>query len=351
MMKRRTFLTACGATVLSARSLLAATGATRTKLGICTFSCHQQWRASRDKSVECSFDDGPSFYAYARKLGADGTQVSVASLDEAQARAFRAVVAETGGYYEADVRLPKKESELGRFEQDVKLARAAGATVARSVLSGTRRYETWKTLEEFQTFRAEASQRLAMVEPVLKRHGLKLAIENHKDLTADEQVALMREFDSEWIGINVDTGNNLALLEDPKVTTEALAPYALSVHLKDMALQPDPDGFQLSEVPCGTGFLDLPWIVKTLTQANPELAINLEMATRDPLRIPCLTEGYWATFPDRKASHLEKAMARVQENPPSQPPPSVTGKSTTEIIHDEEANNRNSLIWMHQQLA
>ena len=75
---------------------------------------------------------------------------------------------------------------------------------------------------------------------------------------------------------------NIALLEDPYVTVDALAPFAFSVHLKDMAVQPSERGFLLSEVPCGTGFLDLPRIVATLRKANRDIAFNLEMATRDP---------------------------------------------------------------------
>jgi len=34
----------------------------------------------------------------------------------------------------------------------------------------------------------------------------------------------------------------------------------MSVHFKDMAVQPADDGFRLSEVPLGTGALDLPRI-------------------------------------------------------------------------------------------
>ena len=72
------------------------------------------------------------------------------------------------------------------------------------------------------------------------------------------------------------------------------------------------------EVPLGTGMLDLPRIVATLRRANPAIVFNLEMATRDPLTVPCLTEGYFATFPERKATHLEAAMRLVKLNPPKQ---------------------------------
>ncbi len=349
-MNRRTFLATLPA-LLAARDALAASGPTPGRLGVCTFSCHRAWAALRDKSAAVPFTDGPTFYDYVRRLGGDGAQTGIATLDEAAATRLRTQVEQSGGYYEGDLRLPTKDSELGKFEQDVKLTRLAGASVARAVLSGSRRYETWKTLDAFKTFRAASSERLARVEPILKKHRLKLAVENHKDLTDGELAGLMREFNSEWLGVNVDTGNNLALLEDPYETIETLAPFALSVHLKDMAVQPHTRGFLLSEVNCGLGFLDLPRIAATLRKANPRVCFNLEMATRDPLLIPCLDDGYFVTFPDRKATHLAAAMQRVQTHPPTQPPPSIAGLPMTKQLADEEANNRACLEWMHQRLA
>jgi len=337
--------------LLAARHALAASGRAPGRLGVCTFSCHRAWSALRDKSAVVPFTDGPTFYDYVRRLGTDGAQTGSSTLDEAAATRLRLHVEATGGYYEGDLRLPTKDGELDKFESDIRLTRLAGATVARAVLSGSRRYETWKTLDAFKAFRAESSLRLARVEPILKKHRLKLAVENHKDLTGGELAGLLREFNSEWLGVNVDTGNNLALLEDPYETVEALAPFTLSVHLKDMAIQPHARGFLLSEVNCGQGFLDLPRIAATLRKANPRVCFNLEMATRDPLLVPCLDDGYFATFPDRRATHLAAAMDRVQTHPLKQPPPTIAGLPMTQQLADEEANNRVCLEWMHQRLT
>ena len=84
-------------------------------------------------------------------------------------------------------------------------------------------------------------------------------------------------------------------------------------------------------------------MIATLRRANPALVFNLEMATRDPLRIPCLTPGYWATFPEREATHLSAALDLVKNHPATQPPPRISGKARAEILREEEANNRASL--------
>ncbi|MDP3068796.1 MAG: TIM barrel protein [Opitutaceae bacterium] len=349
-MNRRELLRAL-AVLASARAVLAAAGAPAARLGLCSFSSHQHWRAAGTKHPGVKFSDALGFYRHARELGGAGVQTGLRGATTETARELRALVERDGGYYEAELRLPRQEGETAAFEKDVALARAAGATVARAVFTSGRRYEEFKTAAAFREYHDRARQILARIEPIARRHRLKIAIENHKDLTTDEQVTLIRGLASEWIGVLVDTGNNLALLEEPYATMEALAPFALSVHLKDMALQPAPDGFLLSEVPLGTGFLDLPRIVATLRRANPALVLNLEMATRDPLRIPCLTDGYYATFPaDYRARLLAPALARVQAHPPRGPVPAVAGKPTDQVLAEEEAHNRHGLAWMKTNL-
>jgi sugar phosphate isomerase/epimerase len=346
-MNRRHFIATLPA-LAAARSLLAASGATKGRLGICTFSCHQHWKAVSAKHVGVKFADTLSFARYVRELGAEGVQVPLRSQDAKVAKQIRAFTEETNSYYECELRLPKIDADLADFETDVRLAREAGASVARAVFTSGRRYEAFKTLADFRAFEAQVEKTLALIEPVLRKHQLKVAIENHKDHTADELATLMKKISSEWIGVLVDTGNNLALLEDPYATMDALAPFALSVHLKDMAVQASDDGFLLSEVPLGTGMLDLPRMITTLRKANPALVFNLEMATRDPLKVPCLTDGYWTTFPERKATHRDAALARVEANPPRQPVPNIAGKPVAAVLAEEEANNRHGLAWMQK---
>jgi sugar phosphate isomerase/epimerase len=336
-MNRRHFLTS--AALVAARSLLAASGAEKSRLGICTFSCHQRWKLTQPTNAA-------DFYHYASELGAEGVQ---SPLRGCEPKTIRDLVEQTGGYYEGELRLPKTESDLAAFEAEVRQTREAGASVARAVFTNGRRYEAFPTLEAFRAFHEQAQQTLALIEPTLKKHRLKLAIENHKDHTTEELVGMMKVISSEWIGVLVDTGNNLALLEEPHAVIEALAPFALSAHLKDMAVQTSDDGFLLSEVPLGTGMLYLPRMITTLRKVNPGIVINLEMATRDPLRIPCLTDGYFTTFPERKATHLDAAMNLVKANPPKQQPPAVSDKPIAQVLAEEEANNRQGLDWMNKR--
>ena len=64
-------------------------------------------------------------------------------------------------------------------------------------------------------------ERLTSLEP-----GIRLAIENHKDLRLGEFLGILKAFDGEFVGVCLDVGNSIALLEDPMEVVEALAPRA-----------------------------------------------------------------------------------------------------------------------------
>lgn len=350
MLSRRSCLFTLPA-LAGVRNLLAAAGSPRARVGICGFSCHQHWKAVGSSHDGVRFHDTPGFYRYGRLLGAEGVQAALRGMDRTAARALRAAVETDGGYFEADVSLPRSEGDVAAFDAALGLAREAGASVARAVFTGGRRYELFKTREDFLQFQAGAERSLKLAEPVLSRHRMTLAVENHKDFTTEELLDVLGRIESEWIGILVDTGNNIALLEEPHAVIEALAPRVRSIHLKDMAVQAAPDGFLLSEVPLGTGLIDLPRVLAALTRSRADVVVNLEMATRDPLRIPCLTDGYWATFsPGHRESRLETTMAWVKAHPPREAPPQVSGKPVETVLAEEEAHNRHGLAWMAERL-
>jgi 3-oxoisoapionate decarboxylase len=61
-----------------------------------------------------------------------------------------------------------------------------------------------------------------------------LALENHIDLTADEMVDLITTLNSPWLGVCLDTGNNVRLHEDPVMVADKLSPFARATHIKDV---------------------------------------------------------------------------------------------------------------------
>ena len=50
-------------------------------------------------------------------------------------------------------------------------------------------------------------------------------------------------------------------------------------------------------ITAGDFWRDLPRIAAILKRAKPDIRMMLELITRDPLKVPCLTDKFWATMP------------------------------------------------------
>jgi len=49
-------------------------------------------------------------------------------------------------------------------------------------------------------------------------------------------------------------------------------------------------------------------VVDSIRKARPRVRLNLEMITRDPLKVPCLMDRYWLTFPERSGVYLARTL-------------------------------------------
>jgi sugar phosphate isomerase/epimerase len=258
-------------------------------------------------------------------------------------------------YVEGIIALPTDQKGMNRFVDEAVTASRVGARVLRTVLLNTRRYETFDTAAGFRKWLDDAYRSLAAVQPVLTEYKLRLAVENHKDLRSDEFLALLKRLGSPRVGICVDFGNNLALLEDPLEVVTAYAPLAFSTHVKDIAVEEYEDGFLMAEVPLGQGILDLPKMFAVLRRARPEvylnpLRFNLEMLTRDPLKVPCLTPKYWATSETLPARYLAGTLTTVRRHKPKRPLARISTVTPKEQLTVEEENVRASLAYAAKHL-
>ena len=169
------------------------------------------------------------------------------------------------------------------------IAQAVGASVMRICCGGRR------------TRPANWTEHRAKLLPILKRvvgpaeaHGVVLAIENHIDLLADELVELIETVDSPWLGVCLDTANNLRMIEDPVEAARKLAPYARATHIKDITANTTrkvghPRDFAFwPSVPVCQGLIDMPAIFALLRDANYDGLLALEI---DYLHPACMVDG------------------------------------------------------------
>ena len=119
------------------------------------------------------------------------------------------------------------------------------------------------TMEE--TFEA-ARHDLMAVMPRAHELGVRIALENHEDLTASELVSIIEAIDDNHVGVCLDTGNGLCVYEDPVETAMVLAPYAISSHIKDQRLVQVDRVIYSVGVRLGRGIIDLPRIIDIILE-------------------------------------------------------------------------------------
>lgn len=316
-----------------------------SRLGLVVYCC----QIRRKSMPKANLFEPLTFLKHCHSLGAGGMQANLSKLDAQQVKQLREFAETKRLFIEGIVSVPKDKEDLARFTSEITTARDVGAEVVRTTIMPGRRYEEFKTLEEFRKFEQRGQTMLELAAPIVEKHRIKLAVENHKDQRLDERLALYKQLDSEYIGACVDTGNSFALLDDLYGTIEALAPFAFSVHLKDQALQPTKEGFLLGDCPLGQGSFDLARMVAILKKAKPSIHFSLELITRDPLSVPCLSEDYWATMPQVPGSDLARTLRFVRDHPSKlQMPSALLPEKQLKL---EDSNIQASLKFAREELS
>lgn len=298
------------------------------------------------------FSEPIGFIEEAARIGGAAVQISYGILNAEKRREIRDLAERLGVALEATVSLPKGgDSDLTRFEREMETLRELGVKVARTVMLPGRRYEQFKTILDYANALQVGLKALSDAEKVARRTGVRLALENHKDQTLEERLALLEQFSSEWIGATLDVGNNIALLEDPIEVARAFAPWTLTVHFKDQGVREYEDGFLLADVPVGEGAIDLPAVIKVIREKKPEVPFHLELITRDPLKIPCLRENYWATLDAIKARQFGSTLAMLKLRGSKREFPLITKLSPAEQVQAERENIERSFRYAVNNLG
>ena len=335
--------------ILPGAGAVARDNSAATGLGLVTYCCQMRRQMLAKATPPIDLFAPLTFLDHCKSLGAGGMQIQLGVMNADDSLVLRKQAATNGEYIEAIVSVPKDKADVERFEAEIQTAAAVGALAVRTTIIPGRRYEYFDSLEMFREFEALGQKSLELAAPVVERHRVPLAVENHKDHRSDQRVALFQQISSEFIGACVDTGNSIALLEDPVETVKALAPWAHSVHLKDQAVQMYDDGFLLADIPLGQGFIDLKQIVEILKAEKPHVRFSLELITRDPLKVPVLTDKYWATFPDLPASELARTLRMVRDGTTDNLQ-YVSRMTPEQQLAQEDANVRASLDYARDVL-
>ncbi len=107
--------------------------------------------------------------------------------------------------------------------------------------------KTFSKAEDYAEFASGAEMPAARLEPVAKKYGVKLAVENRQGLPhrrTDRPLEARRERVRRRVRGYRRTASRFS--KDPLAYGRIAPPFALTVHLKDMGVEEASDGFRLA---------------------------------------------------------------------------------------------------------
>jgi sugar phosphate isomerase/epimerase len=225
---------------------------------------------------------------------------------------------ETGG----GAILPKTadlfETSVATLEKNIERAKGLGSPIVRALIASDR----------FSLPPGPVEQHMETTVKLLKRvrtraqdAGVKIAIENHKDLQAWETRIVIEEAGKDFVGSYLDTGNPVFVFENPMTTLEHLGPYAVCIHLRDSVVYEHPQGIAIQWVPLGEGVVDFRAFLVRARQVAPPVAVYVKPITGRPAAIlPYRDDSFWKTYPKARASELASFLAMAHKGKPYEKP-------------------------------
>lgn len=209
-------------------------------------------------------------------------------------------------------------ASVENIRKQIVRAKALGSPIVRCVIASDRAALPPGPVEQH----IETMVRLLKtVRPQVVDAGLKIAIEVHKDLQAWEFKQLIEEVGKDYVGTYMDTGNPVFVLEHPLTTLETLAPYIVTLHLRDSVVYEHPRGVAVQWVPLGEGTVDFREIMSRARELCPDVYVYIKPITgRPPQVIPYLERDYWKLYPKARAADLARFLALARKGLPYDKP-------------------------------
>jgi 3-oxoisoapionate decarboxylase len=159
--------------------------------------------------------------------------------------------------------------------------------------------------------------------------GIKLAVENHGgDLQAREMKMMIEAIGTDIMGVCLDSGNPVWMLEDPHMTLETLIPYAETSHVRDSAVWKVPEGIAVRWVNMGDGNVDIDGWIRKFVQAKPGMPIIFEnLVSANPRVHRIYDPTFWENWRRMPAWELSRFLAVAEKGTPKPATPRPESKT------------------------
>jgi sugar phosphate isomerase/epimerase len=159
--------------------------------------------------------------------------------------------------------------------------------------------------------------------------GVKLAVENHGgDLQSREMKGMIEAVGTDVMGVCLDSGNPVWMLEDPHMTLEMLIPYALTCHVRDSAVWKTPEGIAVRWVNMGEGNVDIDGWIRKFIQAKSGMPIIFENLVSGAPRVHHIYDpAFWNNWSKMPASEFARFLAIADRGTPKPATPRPEGKT------------------------
>ena len=234
------------------------------QLGLESFSYHLAFTMGRMDIFD--------FIQRSAQLGLEGIQINVVrgknwghlgGSDPTHLEKIRTMAKDLGFFIEIDTR----GTDPGHLIKALDVCHALGADVLRTYVS---------LGGDLATELQQAKENIPQIVPKAEALGIRIALENHEYETSDDMIRLLECIDNPHIGLLVDIGNSMMVLENPISAVCKMAPYAISAHFKDHVLIENSESFRVVGVPIGMGNIDIEACFRILVARSSLTRINIE---------------------------------------------------------------------------
>ena len=207
------------------------------------------------------------------------------------------------------------EEQLARV---IAAARAAGSPIVRAYVGSM---EDRKGPVPIEGHIENTVRVLRAVRTRAQDSGVRIAVENHAgDMQARELKSLIEGAGKDFAGACIDSGNPLWTIEDPHLTLETLAPYALTSHIRDSAVWRTESGAAVRWVRTGEGNVGIDEWIRNYVKLCPGKAVTMEVIVTGPREFGYLKPEFWDGYRNVPAWEFSRFLALVEKGKPLEGP-------------------------------